>query len=90
MPTYAGGVDHVHEAQDLTQAFFAHLLEKQAIGRADRDRGRFRAFLLTALKNYLANEWDKARTEKRGARGPSCRWTSSPASRATDSNRRTC
>ena len=48
-------VDDVHEAQDLTQAFFSHLLEKQTIARADRTRGRFRAFLLTALKNFLAN-----------------------------------
>jgi RNA polymerase sigma-70 factor (ECF subfamily) len=56
----------VHEAQDLTQAFFFQLLEKHAIGRADRSRGRFRAFLLTALKNFLANEWEKAGAEKRG------------------------
>lgn len=59
-------VDDVHEAQDLTQAFFGHLLEKQAIAKADRARGRFRAFLVTALKNFLANEWEKARAEKRG------------------------
>jgi len=60
-------VDNVHEAQDLTQAFFAHLLEKQAIARADHHRGRFRDFLVTALKNFLSNEWEKARAEKRGA-----------------------
>jgi RNA polymerase sigma factor (sigma-70 family) len=59
-------VDNVHESQDLTQAFFSHLLEKQAIARADRSRGRFRAFLVTALKNFLANEWKKAGAEKRG------------------------
>jgi len=59
-------VGNVHEAQDLTQAFFSHLLEKQAIARADRDRGRFRAFLVAAFKNFLANEWGKARAEKRG------------------------
>jgi len=59
-------VGKVHEAQDLTQAFFSHLLEKQAIARADRSRGRFRDFLVTALKNFLANEWEKARAEKRG------------------------
>lgn len=59
-------VGNAHEAQDLTQAFFAHVLEKQAIGAADPDRGRFRAFLVTALKNFLANQWDKARAEKRG------------------------
>lgn len=56
----------VHEAQDLAQAFFSHLLEKQAIGRADPDRGRFRAFLVAALRNFLANQWEKARAEKRG------------------------
>jgi RNA polymerase sigma-70 factor (ECF subfamily) len=59
-------VNSVHEAQDLTQAFFFHLLEKDAIAKAQPDRGRFRAFLLTALKNFLANEWGKARAEKRG------------------------
>lgn len=59
-------VDDVHEAQDLTQAFFGHLLEKQAIAKADRTRGRFRAFLITALKNFLAGEWEKSRAAKRG------------------------
>jgi len=59
-------VHAVHEAQDLTQAFFSRLLEKQAIARADPNRGRFRAFLLTALQNFLANEWDKTRAAKRG------------------------
>jgi RNA polymerase sigma-70 factor (ECF subfamily) len=56
----------VDEAQDLTQSFFAHLLEKQSITRADPTRGRFRSFLLAALRNFLANEWGKVRTEKRG------------------------
>ncbi len=59
-------IPHVHEAQDLTQAFFVYLLDKQTIAHADPNRGRFRAFLLTALKNFLANEWDKARAAKRG------------------------
>jgi RNA polymerase sigma-70 factor (ECF subfamily) len=59
-------VDDVHAAQDLTQAFFSDLLEKRAISKADRDRGRFRAFLLTALKNFLSNQQQKARAEKRG------------------------
>jgi DNA-directed RNA polymerase specialized sigma24 family protein len=54
------------EAQDLTQAFFLRLLEKDAIGLADPDRGRFRSFLLTALKHFLANEWDRASAQKRG------------------------
>jgi len=55
-----------HDAQDLTQAFFAHLLEKRGLGRADPERGRFRTFLLAALKNFLANEWDKSHARKRG------------------------
>jgi len=54
------------DAQDLTQAFFARLLEKNAVGAADPERGRFRAYLLGALKHFLANEWDKASAQKRG------------------------
>lgn len=55
-----------NEAQDLTQAFFEHLLEKQTIAAADPDRGRFRAYLLTACKRFLINEWHKMRAAKRG------------------------
>ena len=54
------------EARDLTQSFFTQLLEKNTVAAADQTRGRFRAFLLTALKNFLANEWDKERAMKRG------------------------
>jgi RNA polymerase sigma-70 factor (ECF subfamily) len=54
------------DAQDLTQGFFARLLEKQTLTLADRERGRFRTFLLTALKNFVHTEWEKARAEKRG------------------------
>lgn len=54
------------EARDLTQAFFTYILEKKTVAAADQSRGRFRAFLLTALKNFLANEWKKQRAEKRG------------------------
>jgi len=50
-----------HDAQDLTQAFFARLLEKNYVAQADRERGRFRTFLLAALTHFLADEWDKAR-----------------------------
>jgi RNA polymerase sigma factor (sigma-70 family) len=50
-----------HRARDLTQGFFARILEKDFFHKADPRRGRFRAFLLTALKNYLINEADKAR-----------------------------
>ena len=46
-----------HDAQDLTQAFFARLLEHGYLQLADRNQGRFRSFLLTSLKNFLKNEW---------------------------------
>ena len=59
-------VNDAHEAQDLTQGFFAQLLEKNYIAAAEPERGKFRAFLLTSFKNFLANEWDKARALKRG------------------------
>ena len=55
-----------HDAQDLTQAFFARLLEKDWLAAVDREKGRFRTFLLTALKRFLANEWDYAQARKRG------------------------
>ena len=57
---------NVAEAQDLTQEFFARLLEKNVLAAASQERGRFRSFLLTAMKNFLANEWDKAKAAKRG------------------------
>ena len=56
------------DAQDLTQEFFARLLEHHWIVRADRHRGRFRSFLLMAMKRFLAKEWAKAKTLKRGGR----------------------
>jgi DNA-directed RNA polymerase specialized sigma24 family protein len=59
-------VSDVNEAQDLTQAFFAELLEKNYVGSATPQRGRFRAFLLTALKHFLSKQWDKAKAKKRG------------------------
>jgi RNA polymerase sigma-70 factor (ECF subfamily) len=54
------------DAQDLTQEFFARLLAKNFLAGADESRGRFRSYLLTSLKHFLANEWDKARAQKRG------------------------
>jgi len=54
------------DAEDLTQAFFERLLEKEWLTAADRSRGRFRSFLLSSLKHFLANEWDKASARKRG------------------------
>lgn len=54
------------DAEDLTQEFFARLLEHNWIAHADRHKGRFRSFLLMAMKRFLAKEWAKARTLKRG------------------------
>ncbi len=55
-----------HDAEDLTQEFFARLLRANYLGNAQREKGRFRWFLLSALKHFLANEWDRARAKKRG------------------------
>ncbi len=60
----------VQEAQDLTQSFFARLLQKNYLARADQNKGRFRTFLLSMLKHFLADEWDKQRAQKRGGLGP--------------------
>ena len=54
------------DAQDLTQGFFAALLTGNSLARADRERGRFRTFLLTAFDNFLHNEHDRATALKRG------------------------
>src|SRR5438034_10916228 len=56
-----------HDAEDLTQAFFARLLEKNHVAQADRERGRFRTYLLAAFTPFLADERDKARRLKRGS-----------------------
>jgi RNA polymerase sigma-70 factor (ECF subfamily) len=58
---------HSHEdASDLTQAFFAKFLEKRYLKSVDANLGRFRTFLLTSMSHFLANEWDKSQTQKRG------------------------
>ncbi len=57
----------VEEAQDLVQDFFAHLLEKPVLQRADPERGRFRALIRVSLKHFLSNERSRSRTKKRGA-----------------------
>ncbi len=54
------------DAEDLTQAFFVRFLEKNYLAGLNSERGRFRAFLLAALKHFLANEWDRANSQKRG------------------------
>jgi len=54
------------DAEDAVQGFFAHLLSRDGLRLADRDRGRFRAFLLGSLKNFMANEWRREHRLKRG------------------------
>jgi RNA polymerase sigma factor (sigma-70 family) len=56
----------LHDAQDLTQSFFVYLIEHKIYARADRQKGKFRSFLLASLKNFLADASDRERTLKRG------------------------
>jgi RNA polymerase sigma-70 factor (ECF subfamily) len=64
---YVRRLGYAHDdAQDLTQGFFTQVLEKHYLRDFDRERGRFRSFLLTALKHFIANERDWAHREKRG------------------------
>lgn len=68
-PLYAYVRRHGHvkaDAEDLTQAFFARFLAKNYLAGLSAERGRFRAFLLAALKNFLVNEWKQAHRQKRG------------------------
>ena len=58
------------DAEDLTQEFFARFLAQNWVERADREKGRFRTFLLSAMSYFLSNEWDKARAQKRGGGAP--------------------
>ena len=73
----------------LTQAFFARLMEKNWVGDADRSKGRFRTFLLAAMKHFLADEWDRARAQKRGGGVRRCRSSSPPPKRSTPASRPT-
>lgn len=64
---YARRQDHSpEEAQDLTQGFLCSLLERQALSRANRERGRFRSFLLGSFQNFIGNERRRASAQKRG------------------------
>jgi RNA polymerase sigma factor (sigma-70 family) len=56
----------VHDAEDLTQSFFGYLIEHEIYARVDRQKGRFRSFLLASIKNFLAHASDRERTLKRG------------------------
>ena len=55
-----------HDAQDLTQAFFAHLFARSFLENVGPQKGKFRSFLLAALQHFISDEWDKARAAKRG------------------------
>lgn len=59
-----------HDAQDLTQAFFAHLLRRAFLENVGPEKGKFRSFLLAALKHFVSDEWDKAGAAKRGGGQP--------------------
>ena len=62
------------DAQDLTQAFFVRIIETGGFASADRQRGRFRSYLLGAMKHFLANEWHRAKTQKRGGKVQFIEW----------------
>lgn len=59
-----------HEAEDLTQEFFYRFLERQALGSVQPAAGKFRSFLLACLKNFLANERERAQAQRRGGGQP--------------------
>lgn len=68
-PLYAYARHRGHsrqDAEDLTQAFFMRLLEKDRLKRVTREGGKFRSFLLISLKHFLADEWKQQRAQKRG------------------------
>jgi len=73
-----------HDAQDLTQGFFLHLLEHRALTHVDRMKGKFRSFLLTSFKNYLSVEAHRARSLKRGGK---CEFVSLDLEGAENRNR---
>ena len=61
---------NAEDAEDLTQEFFARLLSRNYLRVADRNRGRFRSFLLGSLEHFLAREWTRAHAQKRGSGRP--------------------
>ncbi|MCB1224403.1 MAG: sigma-70 family RNA polymerase sigma factor [Verrucomicrobiales bacterium] len=68
-PLYAfarRSTSHPEDAEDLTQGFFAHLLEKGLLAKADPDRGKLRSYLLIAFKRYMQHQWKKDSAQKRG------------------------
>jgi len=59
-----------HQAEDLTQEFFFRLLERQSLDKVQPSAGKFRSFLLACLKNFLTNEWERSRVQRRGGGRP--------------------
>src|ERR1044071_9871366 len=55
-----------HDAEDLTQSFFLHLMDRRALRHVQPHKGKFRSFLLASLKNFAADEWSKSQAQKRG------------------------
>lgn len=62
------------DSEDLTHQFLARFIARKYLQKADPERGRFRSFLLTSLKRFLADEWDRVRTQKRGGGEPALSW----------------
>jgi RNA polymerase sigma-70 factor (ECF subfamily) len=62
------------DAQDLTQSFFARIIETRGFASADPERGRFRSYLLGAMKHFLANEWHRGQAQKRGGQVQFVEW----------------
>jgi RNA polymerase sigma-70 factor (ECF subfamily) len=76
------------DAQDLTQAFFAQIIETGGLAAADPQQGRFRSYLLGAMKHFLANEWHKTKTQKRGGQVQFVDWDAmDPEARYAESAR---
>ena len=67
------------DAQDLTQGFFQQIIEKDYVRRADRQRGKFRTFLLTAFTHFLADEWNRSQRLKRGGGKVFASWDAASA-----------
>jgi len=77
------------EAQDLTQSFFTRVIQAGGFASADPERGRFRSYLLGAMKHFLANEWQRAQTRKRGGQVRFVEWDAlGPEARYAATSRR--
>lgn len=78
------------DAQDLTQSFFARIVETGGFATADPDRGRFRSYLLGAMKHFLANEWHRGQAQKRGGKVQIIEWDAlDPESRYAETSKQT-